>query len=77
MQLLVQSKIDNSLSNSDISIPCYYVLRCSRNRNGGGTAGYFRQDLSFNLRSTVTGNIDGIFLDILLLNPARVGLFGG
>ena len=71
-----ESKVDNSISDSEVEIPGYCILRCDRNRNGGGAACYVRQDLCFNLRSTVMGDIESIFLDILLpkTKPIFVGI---
>ena len=61
-----ESKVGGSISDSEVEIPGYWILRCDRNRNGGGVASYIRQDLCFNLRSTAMGDIEEIFFDILL-----------
>ena len=73
---ITESKVDNSISDSEVEIPGYCILRCDRNRNGGGVACYVRQDLCFNLRSTAMGDIEGIFFDILLpkTKPIFVGI---
>ena len=63
---ITESKVDNSISDSEVEIPGYCILRCDSNRNGGGVACYVRQYLCFNWRSTVMRDIEGIFLDILL-----------
>ena len=51
-------------------------FRCDRNRNEGGVACYLKADLCFKLTSTVMGDIEDIFLDILLSEkkPVFVGL---
>ena len=36
-------------------------MRFDRNKNGEGVAYYVMQDLCFNLRSTIMGDIEGIF----------------
>ena len=41
---ITESKIDNSISDSEVEILGYCNLRCDRNRNGGGVACYVRQD---------------------------------
>ena len=41
---ITESKIDNSTSDSEVEILGYWILRCGRNRNGGGFACYNRQD---------------------------------
>ena len=73
---ITESKVDNSIPDSETEIPGYCILRCDRNRNGGGVACYVRKDLCFNLRSTDMGDIEGIFLDILLpeTKPIFVGI---
>ena len=42
---ITESKVDNSISDSEVEIPGYCILRCDRKRNGGGVAYYVRQDL--------------------------------
>ena len=61
LKTIAESKVDNSTSDSEVEIPDYCILRCDRNRNGGGVACYVRQDLCFDLRSTAMGDIEGIF----------------
>ena len=62
---IIESKIDNSMSDCEVENPCYYIIRCDRNRNRGGVACYVRQDVCFNLRGTAMGDIKSIFSDIL------------
>ena len=73
---VTESKVDNSISDSEVKIPGYCILRCDRNRNGGGVACYVRQDLCFNLRSAAMGDIVDTFLDILLprTKPICIGI---
>ena len=74
-QSLTESRVDNSISDSEVEIPGYCILRCEWNRNGGGVTCIVRQDLCFDLRSTVMEDIEGIFLDILL--PQTKSIFVG
>ena len=57
------------------SIDNYKILRCDRNRQGGGVACYVRNDLSYNTLSVFPGEVENIFLEILLPNskPITVG----
>ena len=73
---ITESKLENSISDSEVEILGYCILRCDRSRNGGGVACYVRQDLCFNLRSTAMGDIEGIVFDILLpkTKPIFVGI---
>ena len=50
---ITESKVDNSMSDSQVETPGYCILRCDMNRNGGRAAYYDRQELCFNLKSTV------------------------
>ena len=73
---ITEFEIDNSISDSEVEIPRYCILRCGRNKNGGGVACYVRQDLCFNSRNTVMGDTEGILLDILIpkTKPILVGI---
>ena len=46
-----ESKLDNSMPTSEIQIDEYDLLRCDRNRHGGGVACSVRNDLSYNVKS--------------------------
>ena len=63
---ITESKVENSISDSEVEIPGYCILQCDRSRNGGGVACYVRQDLCFNLRIFATGDIEDIFFYVLL-----------
>ena len=56
---VAESKVGNSIYDSEVEIPGYCMLRCVKNRNREGTACYVRQNLCFNLRSTAMGDIEG------------------
>ena len=43
---LTESKLDESIFQSEIQIDNYDLLRCDRNTNGGGAACYKRSDFS-------------------------------
>ena len=59
----------------DIQIDDYKILRCDRNRHGGGVASYIRNDLSYNILSVFPCEIESVFFEILLPNskPVTVG----
>ena len=44
---ITESKLDDSVSNSEIDIDNYTLIRCNRNRHGGGDACYIRDDINF------------------------------
>ena len=73
---ITESKLDNSVLDGEINIEGYSIIRSDRNRHGGGVACYIRSDISFNIRSDFTDDIENIFFDILLpkLKPILVGI---
>ena len=48
---ITESKIDNSVSNAEIGIPCYGILRYNSKKYGGRVASYVGKNLCFNLRN--------------------------
>ena len=46
-----KSKLDDFVLTSKIEIGEYDLLRCDRNRHGGGIACYIRNDHSYNVKS--------------------------
>ena len=63
---ITESKLDKSVLDSEINIDGYEVLRCDRNRNGGGVACYIREDIGFDVKSCLSNDIEHIFFDVLL-----------
>ena len=41
---VIESKLDTSMLEQEISIDNYKILHCDRNRHGGGVACYIRND---------------------------------
>ena len=56
----------------EIQIDDYKILRCDRNRHGGGVACYVRNDLSLNIISVFPREIESVFLEILLPNSKAI-----
>ena len=74
---VTESKLDDSVLNSEINIDGYEVLRCDRNRNGGGVACFIRDDIGFNSKKCLSKDIEYILFDLLLpkTKPFSVGVF--
>ena len=74
---ITESKLDDSVSNSEIDIDNYTLIRCDRNRHGGGVACYIRDDINFTQKSIFDSEIENIFIDVLLpkTKPFTVGIF--
>ena len=48
---ITESKLDSSVTNSEVNINGYSIIRHDRNRNGGSVAYYVRNDLCFNIKN--------------------------
>ena len=71
-----ESKLDDSVLDGEVNIEGYDIVRSDRNRHGGGVACYIRSDISFNVRTDFSADIENIFFDMLLpkLKPILVGI---
>ena len=58
---------DDSITDAEIAINGYSVLRHDRNREGGGVCEYIRNDIAFNPRKELQNNCtETIWFDLLL-----------
>lgn len=51
---LSETKLDISISNSEIHIPGFDIVRRDRNRHGGGVCFYINSSLNFSVRSDLS-----------------------
>ena len=74
---ITESKLDETVHNSEINIENYVLIRNDRNRKGGGVACYIREDINFTEKNIFKNDIEHIFIDILLpkTKPFTVGIF--
>ena len=63
---ITESKLDHTVPDSEVNFPGYDILRCDRNRSGGGVACYIRKDLCFKTRTLHCKEIEILVFDILL-----------
>ena len=49
--VLNETRLDETISNSEISIDKYTLVRIDRTRHGGGVPMYIRNSINFNLRN--------------------------
>ena len=66
---ITETKLNSSVTNAEVNINGYSIIRNDRNRNGGGVAFYIRNNLCFNIKN--------IFFDILIpkVKPIAIGIF--
>jgi exonuclease III len=62
-----ESWLDDSVTNCEIDIPGFSVIRNDRNREGGGVCIYVKSSLAFNLRSDLHDpKLESLWVEILL-----------
>ena len=54
---IAESKLDSFVTDSEVNINGYSIIRNDRNRNGGGVACYNRNDLCFNIENIFSNSI--------------------
>ena len=76
---IAESKLDSSVTNAEVNINGYSIIRNDRNRNGGGVACYIRNDLCFNIKNMFSNSIEHVFSEILIskVKPIAIGIFYG
>ena len=73
---ICESKLDKSITISEILIDNYDLLRCDCNRNGGGVAYYIRNDLSYTQKNLFPNDTENVFFESHLpkTKPITVGI---
>ena len=74
---ITESKLDSSITNAEVNINGYSIIRNHRNRNGGGVACYIRNDLCFDIKNIFSNSIELVFFEILIpkVKPVAIGIF--
>ena len=67
-----ESKLDESVLEPEIQIDDYKILQCDRTRHGRGAACYIRNDLSYNILSVFSREIESVFFEISLPNSKSI-----
>lgn len=73
---ITETWLDNSVTNTEVKIDGYSLLRKDRSRTGGGVCAYIRGDLAFTQRTDLQQTeLEAIWFDILLpkTKPILVG----
>ena len=76
-----ETKLDNTVYDSEVTIDGYNIAQSDRDRKGGGVACYIRSNnirsnICFNLKTCFSNNIENIFIDLLSpkTKPITVGI---
>ena len=64
---ITESKLDSSVSDQEVNISGYSILRSARNRYGRGVTCYVRADLGFNRRNVFSNSIENVFFEMYFL----------
>ena len=74
---ITEAKLDSSVTNAEVDINGYSIIRNDRNRNGGGVACYIRNDLCFNIKNIFSNSIEHVFFEILIrkVKPIAIRIF--
>ena len=67
-----ESKLVNFVLSSEIHIDNYNTLRCDRNRHGGGVVYYIRNNLSYDVKSFFSPEVENVFFELLLPNTKPI-----
>ena len=67
MLAINESKLDDTISDTEVYIPGYIIIRKDRSRSGGGVALYIRENLSYTNRiDLVPENLEMVCVEINL-----------
>ena len=70
-----ETKLDSTVTGSEVLIDGYSSIRRDRNRHGGGVACYVNNSIHYNERKYFSNDFENIFIDILLPKTTPI-LFG-
>ena len=73
---ITETKLGNTVYDSEVTVDGYNIVRNDRNRNGGGVACYIRNSICFNRKNCLPDNIENIFIDLFYpkTKPISVGI---
>ena len=73
---ITETKLDNSIGDSEISIDGHCATRRDRNRKGGGVICYVTNKICYNTKNCISNEIENIFVELLIpkTKPITVGI---
>ena len=73
---ITETKIDNSIGDSEISIDGYSAIQRDRNRKGEGVICYVNNKICYNTKNCISNEIENIFVQFLTpeTKPITVGI---
>ena len=72
---ITETKLDNTVYDSEVTIDRCSIVRNDRNRKGGGVACYIRSNICYSRKICLSDNLENIFIDLLFpkTKPISVG----
>ena len=73
---ITETKLDNSIGDSEISIDGYCAIRRDRNSKRGGVIIYVTNKICYSNRNCISNEIGNIFIELLIpkTKPITVGI---
>ena len=74
---ITETKLDNTVYDSEVTIDGYSIVRNDRNRKGGGVAPYIRSNICYSRKTCLSDNLENIFIGLLFpkTKPIFLGIF--
>ena len=74
---ITETKLDNTVYDSEVAIDGYSIVRNDRTRKGRGVACYIRSNICYTRKTCLSDNLENIFIDLLFprTKPISVGIF--
>ena len=60
-----ETKLGNTIYDSEVAVDGYSLVWSNRNRNGGGVASYVRNKTCFNMKKYLSSCMEDIFIDLM------------
>ena len=61
---ITETKLDNTVYDSEVTIDGYSIVRNDRNRKGGDVACYIRSNICYSRKTCLSENLENIFIDL-------------
>ena len=71
---ITETKLDNSIDDSEISINGYCAIRRDRNRKGGGVICYVTNKICYNTKNCISNETENIFMNFLFQKQNQLNL---
>ena len=74
---ITETKLGNTVYDSEVAIDGYSIVRNDRNGKGGGVACHTRCNICYSRKTCLSDNLENIFVDLLFpkTKPISVGIF--